>query len=113
MRRAPGRCWTSQRYASKQFQAAFRRAGISGNLHRLRHTYALTAYEALTRLQHAGKPINVLMTLRNLLGHSSVATTEIYLSGLEREPEKIEEPLNYLYGEVIDDEPPFDRAGRQ
>ena len=103
----------TERYASKQFQTAFRRAGISGNLHRLRHTYALTAHEALTRLQHAGKPINVLMTLRDLLGHTSVATTEIYLSRLEIEPEKIDEALNYLYGEVIDDEPAFDGAGSQ
>ena len=98
--------------ASKQFRKAFRRAAVQGKLHQLRHTYAVTAHEALSKQQRAGKPINVLMTLRDLLGHASVATTEIYLSTLEIEPEKIEKALNYLYGELIDDLPEFGRVSK-
>ena len=94
--------------ASRQFRKAAERAGIEATLHSLRHTYASMAHEVLLNRQQAGHPINVLMTLRDLLGHASVATTETYLGSLEIRPEKIEEALTYLYGEVIGDDPSFE-----
>ena len=94
--------------ASRQFRKAAVRAGIDASLHSLRHTYASMAHEVLVKRQHTGHPINILMTLRDLLGHASVATTETYLGSLEIRAEKIEKALTYLYGEVIGDDPSFD-----
>ena len=90
--------------ASKAFRASFVRAGVEGNLHCLRHTFTVRTYHALTKHQGTGEPINVLMVLRDLLGHSSVAVTEIYLASLEMMPETIEPALTYLYGEILGEE---------
>ena len=87
--------------ASKAFRAGFLRAGVVGDLHCLRHTFAVRAYHALTKRQGTGEPINILMVLRDLLGHSSVAVTETYLASLEMRPETIEPGLAYLYGAFI------------
>lgn len=53
---------------SAYFQKLSRRAGLRGSLHILRHTFA-------SHLVQAGVP---LKTVKELLGHSSMATTEIY-----------------------------------
>ena len=98
--------------ASKKFHEGFVRAGIEGDLHCLRHTFAVRAYDALTKLERADEPINVMMVLRDLLGHSSVAVTESYLNSLEMRPETIEPALTYLYGAVIGEET-ADQDGEQ
>ena len=93
----------SRNRASNKFHEAVVRAGIEADLHCLRHTFAINAYHALTKAsrEHPEKNINVMMVLRDLLGHSSVAVTETYLNSLEMTPETIEPALAYLYGATI------------
>lgn len=57
-------------YTSKRFKAAVRKAGLSENIHfhSLRHTFG-------TELGLKGVPITVI---RDLMGHTTVAVTEIY-----------------------------------
>ena len=98
--------------ASKAFHSGFVRAGVKADLHCLRHTFAVRTYHALTRRQCTGEPINTLMVLRDLLGHSSVAVTETYLASLEMRPETIEPALAYLYGENLGEET-AERDGEQ
>jgi len=60
----------SKDYVSKMFKKACRAAGVSEGIHfhSLRHSFA-------SRLVQQGVP---LYTVKELLGHSSIATTEIY-----------------------------------
>ena len=88
--------------ASTAFQKGFARAAVTGNLHCLRHTFAVRVYEALMKRERAGEQINVLMALRDLLGHSSVAVTETYLASLEMHPDTVEPTLEYLYGALVE-----------
>lgn len=92
--------------ASKKFHEGAVRAGIEADLHCLRHTFAVRAYHALmtTSRERPDLNINVMMVLRDLLGHSSVAVTETYLASLEIAPEKIEPALTYLYGAIVGEE---------
>lgn len=53
---------------SNIFQSQLRKLGMKGNVHRLRHTFA-------SRLVQQGVSI---YTVKELLGHSSVQTTQIY-----------------------------------
>ncbi len=53
---------------TRQFDRDLRKAGLGGNLHRLRHTFA-------AHLVMGGIP---LYAVKTLLGHASVTTTEIY-----------------------------------
>lgn len=99
--------------ASKKFHEGFKRAGVEGDLHCLRHSFAMMTYNSLTKRQRAGEPINVMMILRDLLGHSSVAVVETYLSSLEMRPETIEPTLAYLYGAVIEEETAGQGSERQ
>ena len=87
---------------SDAFRRAFRAEQIGADFHCLRHTYAIRSLHALTKAQKDGKDINVLMYLRHLMGHASIATTERYLRSLELRPEEIPEGLGYLYGDEID-----------
>ena len=90
---------------SEAFRRAFQAAGINNvDLHCLRHTFAIRTLHALNKRQKEGEDINPMWILRQMLGHSSVAVTEIYLRSLQLNPEKIAEDIAYLYGEVIDDE---------
>ena len=90
--------------ASKAFRKAYVQARVQGDLHCLRHTFAVRTYNILTKRVRAGESINVMMVLRDLLGHSSVAVTEKYLESIEVVPEEIEPALTYLYGSVIGEE---------
>ena len=70
---------------TKWARTLFKAAGIYdpdlGTLHRLRHTFASELVAAGTDLE----------TLRELLGHQSVQTTEIYLhTGMERKRAAVE-----------------------
>ena len=58
------------------------------NLHSLRHTYA-------THLLEEGVDI---VTLKNLLGHSEIITTMIYLHTAQFERKNAHSPLDTLYG---------------
>ena len=89
--------------ASRKFREAAVRANVEADFHCLRHTFAVNAYHALTKAtrEHPEKNINVMMALRDLLGHSSVAVTETYLKSLTIRPETIEPVLDYLYGAAI------------
>lgn len=59
----------SGNWVSNRCCAAFKKAGLGTTLHSFRHTYA-------TRLRRAG--VDTLV-ISKLIGHSSVATTEIYV----------------------------------
>ena len=88
---------------SKKFHEAAVRSDVEADFHCLRHTFAINAYHALTKAsrENPENDINVMMALRDLLGHSSVAVTETYLKSLEIRPETIEPVLDYLYGASI------------
>lgn len=92
---------TSKRM-SVAFLKAFRQANVEGYLYCLRHTFAINALNALSKRQEQGEPINVLLVLRKLMGHASIASTVRYLDYFRMRPEKIAEDLAYLYGEAID-----------
>ena len=96
--------------ASEAFTKAFRVAGIQAVLHCLRNTFAIRTLHALTKRQKNGEDMNPTLTLRILMGHSSVAVTENYLNELNLRPETISEDIAYLYGEVIEDEDVDDAA---
>ena len=91
---------------SDAFKVAYRANDIEADVHCLRHTFAIRALRALTKLQQKeqgrGRDINVLSRLRRLLGHVHLSTTETYLKSLVVRPEDIPEGLGYLYGDDID-----------
>jgi len=53
--------------------------------HMLRSTFATTMLAVLKRLEREGLPINPLLVVRDLLGHSWISTTEKYLNNMEVE----------------------------
>lgn len=77
-------------YISKRFKAAVRKVGLSENIHfhSLRHTFG-------TELGLRGVPITVI---RDLMGHSTVAVTEIYshtnIDSLKKAIQKLEESMH-------------------
>lgn len=68
---------------SSSYYVAFRRAaklaGISASPHCARHTFAAHMNAALERCAASGVGINPTKVLQHILGHSSPATTELYL----------------------------------
>lgn len=64
----------NERWLSRMFKRCATSAGIGGNLHRLRHSFA-------THLLAQGVDIKVVS---RLLGHASVRTTEIYAEVIDR-----------------------------
>lgn len=81
---------------------AFRRCadeiGSRATLHHLRHTYAVQVLNALENYQGKGKPMNSLKTLQVLMGHSNVATTELYLRAVDASSDAVLNALDFLYG---------------
>lgn len=81
------------RYSQKGVQwvikQASAKAGIQKNVHThtLRHSYA-------THLLEDGMDI---VTLKNLLGHSDLKTTLIYLQSAQINPKKVKSPLDSLF----------------
>ncbi len=67
----------------RMFVRAAKRANVSATFHDLRHTFAIRMLYTLMKLRPSAPEMNPLLALRNLLGHSSIATTEQYLRALE------------------------------
>jgi site-specific recombinase XerD len=86
---------------SAAFGTAFNRAGLSGSLHWLRHTFAMAMLMRLQRQAASNPDLNPLKIVQVLLGHSSIATTAIYLRCLELHGAELAESLAYLYGELV------------
>ena len=88
---------------SAAFGAAFQRAGLAGSLHWLRHTFAMAMLVRLQRQAASNPDLNPLKIVQVLLGHSSIATTAIYLRCVELHGAELAESLAYLYGALIPD----------
>jgi integrase len=81
---------------------AFRRCadeiGSRATLHHLRHTFAVQVLEALENYQGKGKPMNSIKALQVMMGHSNIATTELYLRAVEASSDAVLNALDFLYG---------------
>jgi integrase len=90
---------------SKEFLRAKRAAGFSNRywgFHSLRHTYGLTLCRQLQRQSEqlilAGKPgLNVLLILRDCMGHTRLESTQAYLTALEHDASAIAATLDHIY----------------
>jgi site-specific recombinase XerD len=90
-----------RQYLSAVFKKCAATIAPDATLHHLRHTYAVLTLTLLQRKSDLGSPINPLKTLQVLMGHSSIESTEIYLSALDVHSEELEETLNFLYGDPL------------
>lgn len=88
---------------SAVFNKAFRAAGLSGSVHWLRHTFAMTMLVRLQRQALLTPDINPLKIVQVLLGHSSIQSTAIYLRCVELNERELAGSIDYLYGELIPD----------
>jgi site-specific recombinase XerC len=80
-RAGPGRLWpVTAKWVSKRSAREFRAVGLTGGLHRCRHSFATRALEA------AGGD---LLVVRDLMRHASVATTQVYTQLLEGRPRQV------------------------
>lgn len=86
-------------YFSEKFKKHCAAISPHATLHHLRHTFAVLTLMLLQRRAAQGDPINPLKTLQVLMGHASIASTEIYLRAIDIHSEAVEETLNFLYGE--------------
>ena len=85
------------------FAEAFRAAGVTGTLHYLRHTFAMTMLLRLQRQAVTTPDLNPLKIVQVLLGHSSIQSTAIYLRCVELNARDLADSIDYLYGELIPD----------
>lgn len=82
--------------------AAFKAADVVGTGHWLRHCFAMTMLAQLQRQARTTPEINPLKVVQVLLGHSSIASTAIYLRCVEMHAAELEESVAWLYGALID-----------
>ena len=61
------------RWLARRIRKAFRRVGVDGSFHQLRHRYATIAYEAT----------GDILAVSRLIGHANVKTTQIYVRSRE------------------------------
>lgn len=85
------------------FAEAFRAAGVTGTLHYLRHTFAMTMLVRLQRQAATTPNLNPLKIVQVLLGHSSIQSTSIYLRCVELNTRDLADSIDYLYGELVPD----------
>lgn len=91
---------------SAAFSTAFRKAGLKGSTHWLRHTFAMTMLIRLQRQAVTSPDLNPLKIVQVLLGHASIQSTAIYLRCVEFHSDALADSLAYLYGELIGDDRP-------
>jgi integrase len=92
----------SKEALAKNYREARAAAGVAATFHDLRHTFAIRTLVELERLAREN-PDEVpypLLTLRDLLGHRSVTTTEIYLQALHVDRKVIEARVEALYQQL-------------
>lgn len=89
---------------NKNCSEAFKKINIQATFHHLRHTYAIKMLSILTKQSKDSTGLNPLKTLQSLLGHSSIATTMIYLQSLNIDLAEIESSLTELYGDILNEE---------
>lgn len=68
----------SKNYISRKFREVLRKVEVKGYFHCLRHTFA-------SELIESGVDIE---TLRDLLGHTNIKTTSVYLQSLDESKQK-------------------------
>jgi integrase len=85
------------------FAEAFRAASVTGTLHYLRHTFAMTMLVRLQRQAGTTPDLNPLKIVQVLLGHSSIQSTAVYLRCVELNARDLADSIDYLYGELIPD----------
>jgi site-specific recombinase XerD len=96
-----GRAVSCARFTAAM-NAAFLAAGVVGTGQWLRHTFAMTMLARLQVQARTTPEINPLKVVQVLLGHSSIASTAIYLRCVEMHAVELEESVAYLYGALID-----------
>jgi integrase/recombinase XerD len=80
-RHGPGPIWPlTPSWVSKKASAEFRRIGISGGIHRCRHSFATRALAAAD---------GDLLVVRDLMRHASVQTTQIYTQLADERPRAV------------------------
>jgi integrase len=89
----------SRASASVEFRRSADAVNSRATLHHLRHTYAVTLLDYLQKSMNDGDATNPLKMVQVLLGHSSIETTEIYLSTLSIGSKAVADSLAYLYGD--------------
>lgn len=85
------------------FADAFAKAGITGTLHWLRHTFAMTMLARLQAQARDNPDLNPLKIVQVLMGHRSITTTAIYLRCVELHERDLADSLAWLYGELVPD----------
>lgn len=88
---APNNGHFDLKYFQKVYQGKLKEAGIKNKtFHDLRHTFATML------ITHGAN----LITVKELLGHSSIKTTEIYLEALPKTKTDVIEKIDYLLNQV-------------
>ncbi|HTU61425.1 MAG TPA: tyrosine-type recombinase/integrase [Polyangiales bacterium] len=91
----------SARNLGAMFAYAARRAQVTATYHSLRHTFACTMLRALQTQAGGCSDMNPLLTLQTMLGHSSIATTSIYLRVLGHDLAGVERSIGQLYETML------------
>jgi len=99
-----GRRFATNRF-SKEFTKASRKCGLYKKLktlHGLRHTFGITMLKQLIIAEkrsneYDGTGMNALLTLKNLMGHKQLESTQRYLTALTMDAAVISDSLMILY----------------
>jgi integrase len=94
-------CRLQREHVSRVFRECADSVGSKATMHHLRHTFAVTVLQILQHQVSAGSEINPLKTLQVLMGHATLASTEIYLRALDVYSDEVAEALDFLYGASI------------
>ncbi|WP_081333400.1 tyrosine-type recombinase/integrase [Burkholderia vietnamiensis] len=86
---------------SKVFRRHADEIGSDATLHHLRHTFAVHVLNMLERYSGDGDSLNSIKTLQVLMGHASIASTEIYLRAMDVSSDAVMQAIDYLYGATL------------